>query len=69
MVTLPCIRFSRVFSSLHDQVPSIWGHLDTLRLAIEKVTRIPQGSQILMTSEGLQLKPDMMFEVITSTDK
>ncbi|KAI1307675.1 oligomeric, coiled-coil, peripheral membrane protein [Mortierella claussenii] len=43
--------------------------LDTLRLAIEKVTRIPQGSQILMTSEGLQLKPDMMFEAITSTDK
>ncbi|KAF9437182.1 oligomeric, coiled-coil, peripheral membrane protein [Entomortierella beljakovae] len=43
--------------------------LDTLRLAIEKVTKIPQSSQILMTSEGLQLKPDMMFDAITSTDK
>ncbi|KAG0263179.1 oligomeric, coiled-coil, peripheral membrane protein [Mortierella polycephala] len=43
--------------------------LETLRLAIEKATRIPQGSQILMTSEGLQLKPDMMFEAITSTGK
>jgi hypothetical protein len=40
-----------------------------LRLAIEKVTRIPQSSQILMTAEGLQLKPDMMFEAITSTGK
>ncbi|KAG0212821.1 oligomeric, coiled-coil, peripheral membrane protein [Mortierella sp. GBA30] len=43
--------------------------LETLRLAIEKATRIPQGSQILMTSEGLQLKPDMMFEAITSSGK
>ncbi|KAF9425316.1 oligomeric, coiled-coil, peripheral membrane protein [Podila epigama] len=43
--------------------------LDTLRLAIEKATRIPQGSQILMTDTGLQLKPDMMFEAITSTGK
>lgn len=42
---------------------------ETLRLAIEKATRIPQGSQILMTSEGLQLKPDMMFEAITSSGK
>ncbi|KAG0211074.1 oligomeric, coiled-coil, peripheral membrane protein [Mortierella sp. NVP41] len=43
--------------------------LDTLRLAIEKATRVPQGSQILMTSDGLQLKSDMMFEAITSTGK
>ncbi|KAF9572511.1 oligomeric, coiled-coil, peripheral membrane protein [Mortierella alpina] len=42
---------------------------ETLRLAIEKATRIPQGSQILMTSEGLQLKPDMMFDAITSSGK
>ncbi|KAF9288952.1 oligomeric, coiled-coil, peripheral membrane protein [Mortierella alpina] len=44
-------------------------NFETLRLAIEKATRIPQGSQILMTSEGLQLKPDMMFEAITSSGK
>ncbi|KAG0374308.1 oligomeric, coiled-coil, peripheral membrane protein [Mortierella sp. AD032] len=43
--------------------------LDTLRLAIEKVTRVPQGSQILMTSDGLQLKSDMMFDAITLTGK
>ncbi|KAG0036571.1 oligomeric, coiled-coil, peripheral membrane protein [Podila clonocystis] len=43
--------------------------LDTLRVAIEKATRIPQGSQILMTDTGLQLKRDMMFEAITSTGK
>ncbi|KAF9156948.1 oligomeric, coiled-coil, peripheral membrane protein, partial [Linnemannia schmuckeri] len=43
--------------------------LDTLRLAIEKATRVPQGSQILMTSDGLQLKSDMMFDAITSTGK
>jgi hypothetical protein len=43
--------------------------LDTLRLAIEKATRVPQGSQILMTSDGLQLKSDMIFDAITSTGK
>ncbi|KAG0298760.1 oligomeric, coiled-coil, peripheral membrane protein [Linnemannia gamsii] len=43
--------------------------LDTLRLAIEKATRVPQSSQILMTSDGLQLKSDMMFDAITSTGK
>ncbi|KAG0234848.1 oligomeric, coiled-coil, peripheral membrane protein [Actinomortierella wolfii] len=43
--------------------------LDTLKVAIEKATRIPPGSQILMTSTGLQLKPDMMFEAVTSTGK
>ncbi|KAG9322447.1 hypothetical protein KVV02_000076 [Mortierella alpina] len=51
--------------SLCSAVPSF----ESLRLAIEKATRIPQGSQILMTSEGLQLKPDMMFEAITSSGK
>jgi hypothetical protein len=45
----------------------IYSSLDTLRLAIEKVAKIPQGSQILMTSEGLQLKQEMMFEAITSS--
>ncbi|KAF9159474.1 oligomeric, coiled-coil, peripheral membrane protein [Actinomortierella ambigua] len=43
--------------------------LDTLKIAIEKATRIPPSSQILMTSSGLQLKPDMMFEAITSSGK
>ncbi|KAF9352436.1 oligomeric, coiled-coil, peripheral membrane protein [Mortierella sp. NVP85] len=63
------MKLYRAETGKRVQIPQLRPNdgLDTLRLAIEKVTRIPQPSQILMTSDGLQLKPDMMFDAITST--
>ncbi|KAF9332668.1 oligomeric, coiled-coil, peripheral membrane protein [Podila minutissima] len=65
------MRLYRAETGKRVQIPQLRPNdgLDTLRAAIEKATRIPQGSQILMTDTGLQLKPDMMFEAITSSGK
>ncbi|KAG0336595.1 oligomeric, coiled-coil, peripheral membrane protein, partial [Podila humilis] len=65
------MRLYRAETGKRVQIPQLRPNdgLDSLRIAIEKATRIPQGSQILMTDNGLQLKPDMMFEAITSTGK
>ncbi|KAF9217302.1 oligomeric, coiled-coil, peripheral membrane protein [Podila verticillata] len=65
------MRLYRAETGKRVQIPQLRPNdgLDTLRVAIEKATRIPQASQILMTDTGLQLKPDMMFEAITSADK
>ncbi|KAG0303445.1 oligomeric, coiled-coil, peripheral membrane protein [Dissophora globulifera] len=65
------MKLYRAETGKRVQIPQLRPNdgLDVLRLAIEKATRIPQASQILMTSDGLQLKPDMMFDAITSTGK